>query len=459
MASMFALEHPGDSASSSSSSVFALEHPGDSASSSSSSDDEDLCGAAVAVREAVKRRRAFFVLASKVRNKRQRMKPRVSRPAFDWNRHVQDLTPYEFRQMYRMDHACFIKMVKDVTPNLMAIDAKRARIARVAGPVSPTVTMACTMRYLGGGAICDMRIVHGPLSRSRTYTAIWDGITAINHTYKVISPFNDTKKMIKIEHDFRRHTRMGEWLGQAGCLDGVLFKQRAPTVDDVRRHHVSRKDGFHVAAQVVVDYWRRITWFDIGWVPKTHDSMQFFGTALGHRIYGADALPHPFFVNTDSAYQLGRCCITPGGGSDFDWLQSSYRMPGECIFGILKERFSIFQRPLRCRNDRRPALIEATFQLTNYLIDQRAQPITEGMPVGADGKIETYPGRWEEPAELMWRKRYHGRAADPACTPLSADLKHADCPPVLSAGCGKRERMLQLVDAVARSGLTRPAKR
>ena len=131
---------------------------GVSTSDSSSSGDDEVCEVSACVREVVKRRRAAIMVWQRKRP-RVRMKPRRSRCAFDWDAHVQQLTPHEFRKLYRMEHTAFIKMVDAVTPNLKPIDSKLAFLARAAGPVSPCVTMACTMWFLGGGQICDIRIV------------------------------------------------------------------------------------------------------------------------------------------------------------------------------------------------------------------------------------------------------------------------------------------------------------
>ena len=94
---------------------------GVSTSDSSSSGDDEVCEVSACVREVVKRRRAAIMVWQRKRP-RVRMKPRRSRCAFDWDAHVQQLTPHEFRKLYRMEHTAFIKMVDAVTPNLKPID-------------------------------------------------------------------------------------------------------------------------------------------------------------------------------------------------------------------------------------------------------------------------------------------------------------------------------------------------
>ena len=79
---------------------------------------------------------------------------------------------------------------------------------------------------------------------------------------------------------------------------------------------------------------RRFLDYDISQVPQTHDSLAWEMTGLGKRIKDED-LPEPFFINGDAAFALSNSMITPSGDAaldDFDFHQSSNRMPIECAF-------------------------------------------------------------------------------------------------------------------------------
>ena len=83
--------------------------------------------------------------------------------------------------------------------------------------------------------------------------------------------------------------------------------------------------------------------------------------------------------------------ITPSGIDDaFDFEQSSNRMPIECAFGILIQRWGILYRPLRVRFNRRAPLIAACMRLHNFCIDERIAEET----YHENGLSEIQPYRW-----------------------------------------------------------------
>ena len=57
--------------------------------------------------------------------------------------------------------------------------------------------------------------------------------------------------------------------------------------------------------------------------------------------------------------------------TDYDFYQSSNRMPIECSFGILIRRWGVLWRPLTQRFESRAPLIVALMHLHNFCIDER----------------------------------------------------------------------------------------
>ena len=87
-----------------------------------SSDDDD---------DRTSRKRKFLAVAHTLKRLRPRPGPRgaktrTSRPAFDWDEHVDDLSAKEFRKRYRMGLVSFRKLVNLCKPYLSKIDNKRA---------------------------------------------------------------------------------------------------------------------------------------------------------------------------------------------------------------------------------------------------------------------------------------------------------------------------------------------
>lgn len=78
--------------------------------------------------------------------------------------------------------------------------------------------------------------------------------------------------------------------------------------------------------------WFRLT---IGW----DSSSAFYATHLGS-LAKEGKLPEPYFINGDAAFRPGsQSMITPGPATsawdDFNYVQSSTRVPIECAFGMI----------------------------------------------------------------------------------------------------------------------------
>lgn len=116
-----------------------------------------------------------------------------------------------------------------------------------------------------------------------------------------------------------------------GALDGVDFKQKNPgkAVPNPRRYYVTRKGGYELLCTAICDAHRRFLYFDISQTASTHDSLAWAASPLGIRIEGGD-LPRPFFLSGDNAFTEAPHMVTPVGDSDYDFYQSSNRMPIEC---------------------------------------------------------------------------------------------------------------------------------
>ena len=179
---------------------------------------------------------------------------------------------------------------------------------------------------------------------------------------------HDVRALARLEAEFRAQSRGGLWQGQVGAIDGVHFAMRRPTLQDVDnpgRYHVSRKAEYAILCMAMCDADRRFTFYDMSMTPTTHDSLAFGCSELGIRIAKGE-LPAPFFISGDSAFSLTESVITPSGEAqhdDYDFHQSSNRMPIECAFGMLVKRWGIFWRPLAVRFDRRAALVGACMRL------------------------------------------------------------------------------------------------
>jgi hypothetical protein len=207
---------------------------------------------------------------------------------------------------------------------------------------------------------------------------LWRTIDAINEhpDFAIKFPIDDPDALKDMESEFarahQRRYKSWSWRGNVGAVDGVDFAMRNPgkAVPNPRRYYVERKGHYCLLCMAVCDAHRRFTDFDVSFASSTHDSLAWAGSELGARVQAGE-LPHPYFINGDSAFTCTNHMIVPMNESDFDFYQSSNRMVIECAFGVLVRRWGVFWRPLEVRFDRRAPLVGCAMRLHNYCIDRK----------------------------------------------------------------------------------------
>jgi hypothetical protein len=314
-------------------------------------------------------------------------------PVFSWESHMRRLSDAEFKLRYRLSRDGFKALLGLLRVDLEVENKVLAKRAKFGALVPPEAKLAIALRFLAGGSPLDLRLIYC-VSKSYVYHCIWLVIDAVNKALEIDFPIDDPQKLKILEEEFAAASRGGIWRGQVGALDGVHFAQRAPSksdVDNAMKYFVGRKDKYALLCMAICDARRRIIYYDISQAPTTHDSLAWGASKLGRRIMNGE-LPKPYFINADAAFSLSDSVITPSGGEDddFDFHQSSNRMPIECAFGILIKRWGLLWRPLTVRFDRRAPLIGACMRLHNFCIDSGIADETEV----THGLGCVQPGRW-----------------------------------------------------------------
>ena len=327
---------------------------------------------------------------------------------FTWADHVARLTEAEFKLRYRVTPHAFHKELLPKLWSRLSLDPK-VRVKHERKHVEPEVKLAICLRYMAGGDPLDLKLIY-KVSRSYIYHCVWLGVDAINEVLGEPFPLHDSAKLDRLEREFRAASRGGIWTGQVGAVDGVHFPMRAPTKKDVSkpmRYYVQRKGEYALLCMAVCDAARRLTFFDISQEPTTHDSLAWLASDLGKKLDAGLLLPQYHF-NGDAAFSPSVSMMTPSGNDpeldDYDFHQSSNRMPIECAFGILIRRFACLYKPLQCAFHRRTSLIAACIHMHNFCIDQRIHDESTDV----DGITEVQPNRWA-PTPLFDK---HGRPVD-----------------------------------------------
>jgi hypothetical protein len=108
-------------------------------------------------------------------------------------------------------------------------------------------------------------------------------------------------------------------------------------------------------------------------------------------------MPAKYFLNGDDAYPSDEHMLTPFPGrglskkqDDFNFYQSSTRIRIEMAFGRLMQRFGILWRPLRCKLEFVPAVVQACMILHNLCFDNVGENFDENVDTVA--QFTTVPG-------------------------------------------------------------------
>ena len=313
---------------------------------------------------------------------------RPRRNVLDWDDHVFGLSPRMFQRAYRLSIDAFHELHEKIAPDLSRRDPRGRE-----GGVDTRVQLAMCLRFLAGASYIDLYMLYH-VATSDIYRCLWRTVDAINAHLKIEFPIDDPAKLAVLEAEFAQMSRKHVWRNQVACVDGIDFKTVSPgnAVHNPLDYYVERKGCYAILCIASCDYARRFLSFDINTGPRTHDSLAWKASRVGQRIMAGD-LGHDYFVNGDAAFCQCRGMIVPATGpgtSDFNFEQSSNRMPIECAFGMLVRRWGIFWRPLEVRFDRRSAVIECAMKLHNLCIDHRINlDLRE-----ANGSTEYLPDRW-----------------------------------------------------------------
>ena len=384
---------------------------------------------------------------------------------FVWADHVRRFTDATFKLRYRLRADYFYDLLDGeegrpgIRDRLTPKDARKALNAKGGELIIPEVRLAAALRYFAGGAVEDIHIIYH-MSKSEVMHSVWMVVDAVYAVFKLGFPFEDQAKLALLEAEFRSISRDQVWEGQVGAVDGVHFPMFRPSrkeVPDPARYHVSRKNCYALLCIAVCDASRRFLDMDISQFPTTHDSMALHCSKFGQGL-ATGKLPEQYFISGDAAFHGMPSMLCPDGHAefdDFDYVQSSQRMPIECAFGILIRRWGILWRPLQVAFASRAPLIAALMKLHNYCIDKREAETTLFKEEGGIKVGKVQPGRWE-PSPLFDKKgrpvEYLDTRGLPRPKPAGQEAKKSK----EAATTAYQQHRDRLTKALRDHGITRP---
>jgi len=179
--------------------------------------------------------------------------------------------------------------------------------------------------------------------------------------------------------DFEVHSSHGIFNGCIGSLDGWLCRIRVPSPTEARRvkdYFSGHYQCYGLNVQAVCDASCRFTSLSVLCPGGTSDSKAFYASNTYDLV---QHLPDGFYVVADNAYCLSSSLLIPYSGKDkgdknkdaFNFFLSQLRIRIEQSFGLLTTKWRVFKKPLELSLWRASLLVESTFRLHNFCIDER----------------------------------------------------------------------------------------
>ena len=302
----------------------------------------------------------------------------VVRQRLNWNLHVKTLIREGlFKKMYRMSPSAFNKLLKMLLPWMNVDNKQSSNASKGRRPIVAEIILHCTLRYLAGGSVHDIRVCAG-LSQSSFYRAVHRGLDAINDCPSLSINFPMTlSDLSRSAAEFKSISSHGVIDGCIAALDGWLCRIRVPSAKEVRKvtaYFSGHYQCYGLNVQATCDASCRFTSLSVLCPGGTSDSKSFYAS----RVYNlVQELPDGYFAVGDNAYTLSSTLLIPYSGKDkqnaskdaFNFFLSQLRIRIEQAFGLLVSKWRIFKKPLEVQFWRTTLIIEATFRLHNFCIN------------------------------------------------------------------------------------------
>jgi DDE superfamily endonuclease len=316
------------------------------------------------------------------------------------------LGPIYFRRAFRMTYPSFQKLAKKLEAKIIEFSQKNplASFQRYVpnGPITPSVRLACALRYFAGASLYDLMITFG-IGHTDADNSIWYVVDAINDHPDFSMHFpTDHDEQQAVAAGFERISAAG-FNCVVGAVDGILIWIHRPSENDCMNSKVSsgkffcgRKHKFGLNCQAVCDARGRFMDISIVFPGSTSDCLAFEGMSLFRKLEGGLLAPGLCLFG-DNAYLNTSYMATPytgaasGGRDDYNFYHSQVRIRIECAFGMLTHRWAILRKalPMGISLQRSVALVVALAKLHNYCINETVPSMTaaDNLQLSLDGGV------------------------------------------------------------------------
>jgi len=284
-----------------------------------------------------------------------------------------------FKARYRLPEELFYLLHEIIKHKIMKNEhyVRLAMSSSGSGSISTESRLLIALAFLGGSKISDLEQIHG-VAPSTAYKIVWEVITAINNSLDNIHCDNSDQGLLQRAHGFKNRSFDGRFQFTTGAIDGIFIEIICPSdTANQRIFYSGGKKTYGVNLQVVCDSHYQIIAASCRYAGSTNDSGAFNESNLYNICHEQ---PLPYHWVGDGAYGLTNHMITPYGGriasmsaphETFNFLQSQVRIVIEQTFGILRGRFAIFQKPLRCKTEHVFDVVICCLKLHNFCNEAR----------------------------------------------------------------------------------------
>ena len=168
-----------------------------------------------------------------------------------------------------------------------------------------------------------------------------------------------------------------------GAVDGWLCRIRCPRVTetaDVMAYFSGHYSMYGLNVQAVSDANGKCIYLAVCQPGVCPDGKAYDGSTLAQLV---ESLPYGFHIIGDCAYVASNKLLTPYSGKSmgdrskdsFNFHLSQLRIRIEQLFGMLCNKFLIFERPLKVPLVKVADLIHCAFRLHNFCVDQRVYAV------------------------------------------------------------------------------------
>jgi hypothetical protein len=305
-----------------------------------------------------------------------------------------ELSPTDFRRMYRMSQESFWKLVDILSPRMPG-GKKRKRGKTVNGSIPGKSRVAMALRYFAGGSRYDIAQAHGVAS-PEVLKSVWIVVDAVNHTPRFDMEYPSSHALQqKIASDFQKKSKVG-LNNCGGAIDGLLIWIHKPSEKELKhvigfgdkKFFCGRKKKYGLNLQGTCDANGVFLDVEIGFPGASSDFYAFTNSVLYEQISQPGFLAPGICIYGDNAYVNTDYMIVPfrnvssGPKDAFNYFHSSLRINIECAFGMLVHRWGILRSamPQNIRINKTCPLVYCLCKLHNFCLWERDNSIAQPHP-------------------------------------------------------------------------------